>query len=160
MAVDKDLKRIHVFPSESSYNTNKGSVTDEEIALVKTTNLAVPGYVTSNGVKLLPIQFKSLTKLTSKYYGAGNIPLSSPYTNFDGLYIEVTNDGRNNFHSYFISSWELSRRISQSKALGHPTILLFASTFYWSLNASSTTTTNLVESDNNCVIENIYGVKL
>lgn len=163
MATEQMLARIHVFPSESSFNTNKGSVGANEISLVKTTNLAVPGYVSANGAKLQPITFKKMALLTSGTpQGSGDIKLSQPYTNFDGLYFVFGNDSNNYYHYNFIPTAELTRMIGLAKSWGtNKVIMLTKSFYYWAINASTTTTTLLKtgESENSFFCA-CYGVTI
>lgn len=112
-----------------------------------------------NNTKLMPLNFQNatMTKLTNKAYDRGNIPLSQAYTNFDGLYIEYTGDSNENWSSVFISTWELQRRIANAKKVNGP-LSLFYTGHYWSL-LNTSTTTNLIANNDNCIIQNIYGVK-
>lgn len=162
MATEQMLARIHVFPSESSFNENKGSVGANEISLVKTTNLAVPGYVSANGAKLQPITFKKMTLLTSGTpQGIGDIQLSQPYTNFDGLYFIFGNDQDNYYHYNFIPTEELTRMIGLAKSWGtNKYISLTNSYYYWTINASTTTTTTLKQGGENSYFRVCYGVTI
>lgn len=162
MATEQMLARIHVFPSESSFNTNKGSVGANEISLVKTTNLAVPGYVSANGAKLQPITFKKMTLLTSGTpQGTGDIELSQPYTNFDGLYFVFEKGSNSSYHYVFISVEELVRMIDYAKKQGNNKyICLTRSYYYWLINASTSTTTTLKTGAKDSYFCACYGVTL
>lgn len=163
MATEQMLKRIHVFSSQSSFNANKGLVGSDEIALVKATNIEVPGYVSANGAKLQPITFKKMTLLAGKSpVGSGDIQLSQPYTNFDGLYFVFGNDSNNYYHYNFIPTAELTRMIGLAKSWGaNKTIILSKNYYYWAINASTTTTTLLKtgESENSYFCA-CYGVNI
>lgn len=162
MATEQMLSRIHVFPSESSFNTNKGSVGANEISLVKTTNLVVPGYVSANEAKLQPITFKKMTLLTSGTpQSTGDIVLSRPYTDFDGLYFIFANDSQTNFHYVFIATEELVRLINYAKSQGeNRAICLTRTYYYWMINASTSTTTTLKYVNENSYFCACYGVTI
>ena len=162
MATEQMLARIHVFPSESSFNENKDSVGANEISLVKTTNLAVPGYVSANGAKLQPITFKKMTLLTSGTpQGSGDIELSQPYTNFDGLYFVFGNNSDDYYNYNFIPTAELTRMIGLAKSWGtNKYITLTNSFYYWAINASTTTTTTLKIGHENSYFRACYGVTI
>ena len=49
MATETSLTRIHVFPSESSYNTNKSQVTSTELSLVKMSGNFLEGNISQIG---------------------------------------------------------------------------------------------------------------
>lgn len=162
MATEQMLARIHVFPSESSFNTNKGSVGANEISLVKTTNLVVPGYVSANGAKLQPITFKKMTLLAGGTpVGSGDINLSQPYTKFDGLYFVFGNDFNTCYHYNFIPTAELTRLIGLAKGWGaNKYITISSSYYYWTINASTSTTTSLKVGEENSYFCACYGVTI
>lgn len=109
--------------------------------------------------KLLPLHFKNFTRLAGGL-GQGDIVLSKPYTDFDGLYFEYTDDNRNFWSTCFISSWELTHRIDRAKAANHPYVELFSGLNFWRITTTGTTTKLLKSYDDNCYIEHVYGVTL
>lgn len=161
MASEMNLSKVNVFPSETVFENNKGSVSQDELSIVKLTNLEIPGYVLSNGYKLLPVGFKNMTILTDVNQGSGIINLSQPYTNFDGLYFVFGDNSENNFHSVFISTWDLTRMIAFAKSKGtNKQILLTSAHYYWSINASTSTTTELFVGSENSYFYQCYGITL
>lgn len=101
-----------------------------------------------------------LTVIMNTPIGSGNITLSQPYTNFDGLLIVCTNDNHDYYTRHYISSTEITCRKDESIKLKHPTFYLFDGNIYWILNANSSfSTTFFPENKDNCIIECIYGVK-
>lgn len=158
MATELGLGTVHVFNSESSYNTNKTNVKSNDIALVKIDNLAISGYVSSGGVKLQPIHIddNKMTLIMDTPQGRGDIVLQRAYTSFDGLYVIANTDNRDGLWGFFISSAEISRRISIAKQ-NNNSWMFFNGIIWWSLYTSSTTTT-FKTYDENCYIEKIYGV--
>ena len=163
MAREMNLAKINIFPSESSFKTNKGSIGRDEISLVKTENITIPGYVSAGGAKLQPITFKKMTLLAGGTpVGNGDIKLSQPYTNFDGLYFVFGDDSNDYYHYNFIPTAELTRMIGLAKSWGtNKFITLTTSFYYWAMNASTTTTTLLKtgESENSFFCA-CYGVTI
>lgn len=163
MASETNLSKVNVFPSEATYNANKASIGTDEISLVKVDNIVVPGYVSAGGVKLQPITFKKMTLLAGGTpTGSGNITLSQPYTNFDGLYFVFGNDGNSYYHYNFIPVAELTRLIGLAKSWGaNKRVLLTKSYYYWAMNATTSTTTFLDTSgEENCYFCACYGVTI
>lgn len=107
-----------------------------------------------------------LTLLKDTPLGAGTITLSQPYTDFDGLLIEYTDDNSNAFNRRYISTAELNYRIARSIAIkggeSGATISLISGEQYWRIwcgkSRGFTTTTFPVWTENS-VICRIYGVK-
>lgn len=107
-----------------------------------------------------------LTLLMDTHLATGTITLSQPYTDFEGLYIEYTDDNLNAFNTKYISTAELNYRIAKSIALkggeSSATISLISGEQYWRIwcgkSRGFTTTTFPVWSEN-CIILRIYGVK-
>lgn len=107
-----------------------------------------------------------LTLLMDTQLATGTITLSQPYTDFDGLYIEYTDDALNAFNTKYISTAELNYRIARSIALkggeSGATISLISGEQYWRIwcgkSRGFTTTTFPVWAEN-CIIPRIYGVK-
>lgn len=162
MATETNLSKVNVFPSEATYNANKASIGTDEISLVKVDNIVVPGYVSAGGAKLQPIEFKNMTVLADVNQGSGNIVLSQPYTNFDGLYFIFGDDDQNYYSNNFISTWKLTQMIAFAKSKGsNKQILLTTADYYWGINASTSTTTTLVTGETeNCYFYRCYGITL
>lgn len=160
MATETKLGTVHVFNSETAFNTNKDSVGSSDIALVKIENLEMPGYVSSRDVKLLPIYITDdrITQLCGEY-ASGNITLSQPYTNFDGLLIVATGDGSSDWERFFLSSAEITARLALAKT-NNAYAALFHNNKYWCIRYDSTTTTFINSEAENCRIKAIYGVNL
>lgn len=158
MATELGLGTVHVFNSESSYNTNKTNVKSNDIALVKIDNLAISGYVSSGGIKLQPIHIddNKMTLIMDTPHGTGDIVLSRAYTSFDGLYLIMSTDARDELYGFFISSAEISRRIAAAKQ-NNKSWMLSTGVLWWACSNASTTTT-FKAYDEICYIEKIYGV--
>lgn len=104
-----------------------------------------------------------LTVLMNTPIGRGTITLSQPYTDFDGLLIDFSDDTGALLNSKYISTAELNRRIARAKDIGISSIFLLSEYYYWAIliterNGFSTTT--FPNSGENCQIKCIYGVKL
>ena len=97
---------------------------------------------------------------TNTPLGAGTITLSQPYTNFDGLFIQYSNDSRGAYNSVFISIWDFQKRIEIAKSNNKTSIALFDNRNYWYININTSTTTSFVNTDENCYMEAIYGVNI
>ena len=97
-----------------------------------------------------------MTLIMDTPHGMGDIVLSRAYTSFDGLYVIVSTDARDGLWGFFISSAEISRRISIAKQ-NNKSWMFFNGTLWWAFYNSSTTTT-FKTYDENCYIEKIYGV--
>lgn len=103
-----------------------------------------------------------LTALMDTPIGRGNITLSQPYTDFDGVLIDAMSDNYNALDSRYISTAEFNRRIARVKEAGGTSIWLINGTIYWSINITETggfSTTFFPVDGENCVIRQIYGVK-
>ena len=112
-----------------------------------------------------PAQFDDaeLTELMLGAVGNGNITLLQPYTDFDGLLIDYTSDNGNFLSSAYISTAELNRRVAVAKSVDAPVIFLFDSYYFWTIyitEAKKFSPTYFPYEDDNCVIQQIYGVKL
>lgn len=113
----------------------------------------------------IPAQFDDaeLTELMLGSVGSGNITLLQPYTNFDGLLIYYTGDSGNYVGSDYISVTEFNRRVELAKKLDISAIYLFERHYFWSIfitEAKKFSPTYFPYEDDNCIIRQIYGVKL
>lgn len=104
-----------------------------------------------------------LTVLMNTPIERGTITLSQPYTDFDGLLIDFSDDDGALLNSTYISTAELNRRIARAKDIGISSIFLLSEYYYWTIwiterNGFSTTT--FPNRGENCQIKCIYGVKL
>lgn len=101
-----------------------------------------------------------LTVIANGPFLSEDIPLSQPYTAFDGLLLVCTDDYHNNYVRYYISSIEITSRKEESIKLKHPSFRLFDGSLFWSVSANSEfSPTYFPGYDENCIIECIYGVK-
>lgn len=105
-----------------------------------------------------------LTLLMNTPMGSGNITLLHPYTDFDGLLFEYTNDSSDAFTRQYISTTEIQYRVARSIDLRgeRATIALVSSDLYWYIWASKSkgfTTTTFPGWTDNGIIQRIYGVK-
>ena len=103
-----------------------------------------------------------LTKLMIAAIGRGTITLSHPYTDFDGLLIDFTDDDANLLNSKYISTAELNRRIERAKYLGMESLFLISEYYYWAIwitESRGFSTTSFPNRGENCKIMQIYGVK-
>lgn len=104
-----------------------------------------------------------LTVLMNTPIGKGTITLSQPYTDFDGLLIDFSDDEGALLNSKYISTAELNRRIARAKDIGIFSIFLLSEYYYWSIwitERSGFSTTTFPNRGENCQIKCIYGVKL
>lgn len=111
-----------------------------------------------------PAQFDDaeLTELMLGAVGSGNITLLQPYTDFDGLLIDYTGDNGNFLSSAYISTAELNRRMAVAKSVDATVIFLFEARYFWTIfitEAKKFSPTYFPYEDDNCVIQQIYGVK-
>lgn len=111
-----------------------------------------------------PAQFDDaeLTELMLGAVGSGNITLLQPYTDFDGLLIDYTGDNGNFLSSAYISTAELNRRVTVAKSRDATVIFLFDNHYFWTIfitEAKKFSPTYFPYEDDNCVIQQIYGVK-
>lgn len=110
----------------------------------------------------VPAVFDSdeMTPLINQPTTSQTITLSKPYTDFDGLWFDITGTDNMWHTSAYISSAELTRRKEEGIRLNAQTFILFDGNYRTvvdtRLNFSSTTFTL---SAINCKIQNIYGVK-
>lgn len=116
--------------------------------------------------KSYPTEFDDdeLTVLMDTPLGRGNITLSQPYTDFDGLLIENTDDDRNKLSRTFISTAEFNARMKRAKEIKPTaaTMNLLTNAWDWDiwvLESRGFTPTFFPNYSENCVIERIYGVK-
>lgn len=105
-----------------------------------------------------------LTLLMNTPMGRGDITLLHPYTDFDGLLIEYTNDDGDAFARQYISSTEIQYRVARAVGLRgqRATIALVTSDIYWYIWVDSSkgfTTTKFPGWSDNGMIYRIYGVK-
>lgn len=105
-----------------------------------------------------------LTLLMNTPIGEGKITLLHPYTDFDGLLVEYTNDATDAFQRQYISSEELQYRITRAIGLRgeNATIALVSSTQFWYIwvhPSKGFTSTTFPGWNDNGRIMRIYGVK-
>lgn len=103
-----------------------------------------------------------LTALIDTPIGNGSITLSQPYTDFDGLLIDYTADNNNFVSSAYISTAELNRRVAVAKSVNATVIFLFDNRYFWTIyitEAKRFSPTFFPYEDDNCIIQQIYGVK-
>lgn len=101
-----------------------------------------------------------LTVIMNTSIGSGDITLSQPYTDFDGLLIVCTNDDHYHYIRHYISSTEITYRKEECIKLKRPVFRLFDGDLYWSIKANSKFSSTFFPVDKeNCAIECIYGVK-
>lgn len=105
-----------------------------------------------------------LTLLMNTPIGRGDITLLHPYTDFDGLLIEYTNDDGDALARQYISSTEIQYRIARAIGLKgqRATIALVTSDIYWYIwvdESKGFSTTTFPEWTDNGIIQRIYGVK-
>lgn len=109
-----------------------------------------------------PTEFEDdeLTPLISAPLTGGNITLSHPYTDFDGLLIEITGVDNMWLMAEYISSAEITRRKEESQKVGGVNFMLFASHFALVVgtNNFSPTVFPAILGENN-KLQQIYGVK-
>lgn len=159
MATEQNLTTINIFGSQTDFDSHTSEIREDELSLIKINDLEIPGSVYSKGAKLRPLEFNNLTLLCDFNTGTGNITLSQPYTDFDGLLFETANDGRSMWHYSFISTWELSQ--AKQRYFENDTLKSYDISFgawYWTLNLQTMTTTNLAMSSENSWIFKVYGV--
>lgn len=104
-----------------------------------------------------------LTVLMNTPIGRGTITLSQPYTDFDGLLIDFSDDDGALLNSKYISTAELNRRIARAKDIGISSIFLLSEYYYWTIwitERAGFSTTTFPNRGENCQIKCIYGVKL
>lgn len=110
----------------------------------------------------VPAQFDDdeLTILMNTSLGNGDIILSQPYTDFDGLLIVYTDDDGQRYVRTYISSAEITHRKEECIKIGGSKFALFNGSFYWSISVNNNFSSTLFPEDTeNCVIHRIYGVK-
>ena len=108
-----------------------------------------------------PIVFDDdeLTVIAKGPFKTGDITLSKPYTDFDGLLIVSTNDNGHEYSRSYISSIEITHRKKESIKLQHPSFYLINGDIYWSIRADSGfSPTYFPGFGENCIIHCIYGV--
>lgn len=94
----------------------------------------------------------------------GTITLSQPYTNFDGLLIDMTSDNGDSFFRRYISVSDLTDAInSQIKSRGdNATVAFIDGQNYWYIYVHASkgfTTTTFPAMKENSLIKRLYGVK-
>ena len=105
-----------------------------------------------------------LTLLMNTPMASGNITLLHPYTDFDGLLVEYTNDDTDAFQRQYISSEEIQYRITRAIGLrgARATIALVSSQQFWYIwvhPSKGFTSTTFPGWNDNGRIMRIYGVK-
>lgn len=102
-----------------------------------------------------------LTPLISAPITSGNITLLHPYTDFDGLLIDITGVDNMWFLEKYISSAEITRRKEEAQKVGGKNFMLISSHFNVVLIIpdSSPTVFPVVNDENRGKIQQIYGVK-
>lgn len=101
-----------------------------------------------------------LTVLMDTPIDRGEIILSQPYTDFDGLLIVYTYDSGERYVRDYISSAEITHRKEECIKIGGSKFALFNGNFYWSLKVNAQfSPTCFPEDSDNCRIQRIYGVK-
>ena len=100
-----------------------------------------------------------LTALIDAPINSGDISLSQPYTDFDGLLIYCGSTGRNSVDSVYISSAEINRKIETTMSIGAQRFFLFSQQLFCTCIAGECTATKLPIADKNCDIIRIHGVK-
>ena len=115
-----------------------------------------------------PIAFDDdeLTILLNTEVTSGTLTLSQPYTDFDGLLIEFTDNDENAFNRQYISTVELNYKIARSIDIkggeNTATISFISGEQYWRIwcgKSRGFTTTTFPCWVENCNILRIYGVK-
>lgn len=101
-----------------------------------------------------------LTVLMDTPADRGDIILSQPYTDFDGLLIDYTYDSGSRYVRDYISSAEITHRKEECIKIGGSKFALFNGNFYWSILVNDEfSPTCFPEDTDNCMIQRIYGVK-
>lgn len=102
-----------------------------------------------------------LTPLISAPITSGNITLLHPYTDFDGLLIDITGVDNMWFLEKYISSAEITRRKEEAQKVGGKNFMLISSHFKVVLIIpdSSPTVFPVVNDEHRGKIQQIYGVK-
>jgi hypothetical protein len=105
-----------------------------------------------------------LTVLMNTPINEGTITLSQPYTDFDGLVFIVTNKNGRRWRRLYISVATLQEQIKdcQNDAAHYYSTCLFNEAYYWWIfvdAAHKFSETSFPEDGQNCIIQQIYGVK-
>lgn len=104
-----------------------------------------------------------LTVLMGTPIARGNITLSHPYTDFDGLLFEYTGSNKTIVSRAYISTEELNSRVALAANSGEPHgIFIINATYYWTIGTEKRfnfSPTFFPYNDANSVIWCIYGVK-
>lgn len=101
-----------------------------------------------------------LTVLMDTPMDRGDIILSQPYTDFDGLLIAYTYDSGDRYVRDYISSAEITHRKEECIKIGGSKFALFNGNFYWAILVNDKfSPTCFPEDTDNCRIQRIYGVK-
>lgn len=100
---ETNLGKIHVFPSEDSYNSNKESVGSSDLALVPFTNLPIgtvlpfsgnsipSGYLVCNGSAISRTTYADLFAVIGTTYGAGDGSTTFNLPNLTDKFIQGSN---------------------------------------------------------------------
>lgn len=101
-----------------------------------------------------------LTVLMDTPMDKGDIILSQPYTDFDGLLIVYTYDSGACYVRDYVSSAEITHRKEECIKIGGSKFALFNGNLYWVLKVNAQfSPTRFPEDTDNCRIQRIYGVK-
>ncbi len=189
MTTTTNLGKIHVFPSEESYNNNKESVGSNDIALIKSslmdelkgnTTPTLTALVDWDRMKTLnggtDVRNYSHTSTGLKSYGgdksfpdvtggtsrSGTILLKQSYTNFDKLLVISSGDNALYCFNKIFNVWEFQSVMN----MGGVVDIIATEGIYWRLRphvapdlAPLSTETTWFQYSQNSSIVEIYGVK-
>lgn len=188
MATTTNLGRIHIFPSETSYTSNKSSIDSNDIALIKSdvieelkgnTTPTLTALVDWDRMKTLygsDVRNYSNTNTGLKTYGGdysfpdvtggtsrkGTILLKQSYTNFDKLLVIISGDNATYCIKNIWNVWEFQSVMN----MGGVVSLASEDDLHWHIRphtapnlAPLSTETTLFMYAQNCSIVEIYGVK-
>lgn len=101
---------------------------------------------------------EELTLLTNTSSDSSGITLSKPYTNFDGLLLEITDENNAVITTLYVSTEEIERSKTEASTLANQFFLVNTYLFYVcsTQGLSSTFFPRVVA---NCVVMRVYGVK-
>ena len=137
--------------NEQEIQKNKTDISEVQ-AEQQRLSQALTGYV--------PLDWSNVTKtpLLSQAVSAGDITLAQPYTNFDYLLICFGSDNQSYLSTRLISRFHLDFLFNRNSL---PIVLLVGDTNHnWFLNRKTSTSTFFDTYDENCVIYQIYGIKI
>lgn len=163
--------------TEPDMPTLSGAIVDDGTAQFSVKTVCAKEYVDSKSTdeakkwknaynnlrkRSVPAVFDSdeMTPLINQPTTSRTITLSKPYTDFDGLWFDITGTDNMWFTSAYISSAELTRRKEESIKINAFTFILFDGNYRVIINVQSGfSSTTFTISAINCKIQNIYGVK-